>query len=314
MTGPSNAAALLGAWVAAALVVLSACGGTNGREDLPNGGDLSSANEDATVDGQAESSVPLDSGSDAVPDGAIEAAPDGALDATLGDDSGDAGFDVDIMYADAARLPHFEGGAIADSGTVEAAPPPWANWPTCACDQLASNGQDIVVDEAGTCPSFVWTRSATCDSCLRNAGCDTPPPPTWVFPPCCDVREAGAATTGPGQGIPKYDLCAALTYCAYHKYVASPNSSVVEIYCGDASLSTDCPAGKGNGVCRAEVESAFETQDPHTILLNFTSKAQGQLGSEGVEVASVLGCVSANCATQCLTAGGGATDAGGASD
>jgi hypothetical protein len=294
VSGSHNVAALFLACGLTLLGVLSACGGTTGREDLPNS---DPALQDATV--ASEASAQLDGGFDASV-AAFDATgnvADATLEGSPGDDSSNLGFDVEILYADAARLPHFEGGPASDA-TVEAEagpPPPWANWPACACDYVNPNNLSLppVPDEAGSCPTFVWTNSGACDRCIR-VNCDGPQSPgaaPFLFPPCCDLsHDGGVATSGPATGVLKFQLCGDLFSCV----LAHDNAVLLQsdLYCGRGVTTMDCEHGSASGPCKSEIEAAFETTDPTTIINNFIATDPGQgVDLSGTEVTNLLSCV-----------------------
>ena len=89
--------------MALAIFGIAGCGGTTGRPDMGSTG----------ADGGATGATATEM------DGAVEP----GVDATVGEAStGPVEFDATIMYADAARLPHFDFDAGADAGAGEAAP------------------------------------------------------------------------------------------------------------------------------------------------------------------------------------------------
>ena len=318
MSGPSNATTLLVAWVVAPLWALGACGGTTGKEDLPDVGSPYSVDQDATVDAEA---------SDASDGGFDQGTPDSGLDATLGalDGDGDSTFDVTIQYADAARLPDVVAVAESGGGMDSAAEtgPVGPTWPACGCDYVPT---DItlcpVTDDAASCASsqFVWTRSARCDQCARynceisnEIGNTTPP-----LPPCCDIPRTGnIATSGPKTGTSRYDLCVDYFSCIVRSCSGGQctQSSAVSVLCGDAG-TTDCEMGKTNGPCANEAFAAFEQNptDPSaiTFMINhFTDVTlAGKVGAAGGEVGGLYACMvqpvtNAGCYELCFSADAG---------
>jgi hypothetical protein len=286
---------------------LAACGGTSGRDDVAPPPTLGSVSADAGVD----ATVPMSD-----PDS-------GELDAE--------GFDVDIEYADAARLPHFTPSEAG--GGAEAGPPPWDLWPQCAPDGidpatgsvLLDNGGAPVVDDGyypdaswvdrhGQCASQVWTTSAACDTSLRNHTCDDPTADQY-FPPCSnlpqDASAPGAlAAGGPGKGALKYDLCASLYTCIMNYFSATGPiyTSAITPFCGfdDAGKidPQDCRKGLNSGPCHAAYEAAMETTDPNTIFSYIGNEQQGLPGNEGRQVTNVIGCLLSTSLQTCFPDGG----------
>ena len=263
------------------------CGGTTGRDDAPSPAvDLSSASVDA------------------------------GTDATLNDaakeEPVDAGFDVDIQYADAARLPHF---APMPEGGAEAGVAPWDLWPACTPDGINPATGDVILDDAGMellfdgvttpdgsspvvdyegqCATFVWTTSAACDQCIRLFQYDDPTADQY-FPPCSDLtRDASApnalAAGGPGKGALKFQLCAQMYLCILNYFSSNPSDQLyIDAFCGRGNSTQNCEFGDASGPCQGIMEEALESTDKQAIVNGTTLQTQGTPGNEGREVNRLL--------------------------
>jgi hypothetical protein len=245
--------------VALAVFGVAGCGGTTGRPDMASTG----------TDGGTTPATATEM------DGATEP----GMDATVGEAStGPVEFDATIMYADAARLPHFDFDASPDGG--EAAPPGWESWPPCACDSVqvdpAAGFPVDVSPTAGACSpqEIVWTQRPACDRCYQYVAYEGNPP----FPPCCSLRDGGTAVAGPMMGQPLFNLCGGLYSCFLNSGCWYPPGDYLACICGDAGQD-DCNAGKGNGVCEKQFEAAFQVipgsadQNIQTSLANNSAES-----------------------------------------
>ncbi|HEY4013595.1 MAG TPA: hypothetical protein VGM06_09670 [Polyangiaceae bacterium] len=299
---------LLLAWSAG--VPWIACGGTTGREGLPQQTAPTSDASDSTFENDGS----LDAGSDA----------------TLGmNDTADAAIDVAaiIMYADAARLPKVpDASVLVDAGAVVE---PWSVWPTCAPDSPIfdpTNPLQVLgesADDGGACTGFNWLAvgdagvvgdaGKACGDCLRENVCGVPVV-GGVFPPCSDLREAGTAAEGTGAGQPLFDLCASLFDCVAQTSCVGtssedPNAMTFNCYCGTAAGGACLVPGAANGPCKTQIEAAFQVAQPVTAaglsdlvsnLTNVTSSTK----RAGGEVLALFGCgIVATCDT-CFFDGG----------
>jgi hypothetical protein len=263
----------------------AACGGTTGRDGIAGNPALFEAGADAALDAVSS-------------DATVEDA--SALDAG-------AEYDVTIQYADAARLPHFDGSGMAlpDAGDgATEAQAPGANWPACACDSVDPISQADIPSDSGTCPTFVWTRNRSCDNCARMDGCG---PSQYTFPPCCDLgRDPTVASNlsqnPPRPGVLRFELCADLYDCVTRNFHPDTNTlpaqdfsvQIHTVYCGNVTQQ-DCLSKGPNGPCKDKVEAAFESQDVSKILANLTvnsstAKSAG-LAPEGPEVFATVYCI-----------------------
>jgi hypothetical protein len=303
MRRPSTALVPYAVLGAASLGLFSACGGTNGRENLPNGGNLT----DPSADGgpALDSAQPFDGGFDAAPDATLDAA---AATSEAGDDSG--AFDATILYADAARLPDVfvvESGPV-DSGPV--VPPPWASWPVCQTDTQVPYDCPLTDDAAG-CPTRVWWKNEKCDECIRAAiASDHASGSTYgTYPPCSDLHGAGPAMSpsAPDPKSSQFDLCAGLFTCVLDQCTDMTTcAKAVAIFCGTESTA-DCEGEAGPaGPCVKQVQAAYESVDPTFIVNHFeTDPIPGQVGSEGKEIGYLLQLAFINCTTYCIVADAG---------
>ena len=281
---------------------LAACGGTTGQPAV------------IVMDASVDVSVPDASANDVFDTGA---------------------FDVTLLYADAARLSGYEAsspsssdssvavnegdsgsggdGAPGDNGEadvqVEAAPPVWDTWPTCACDTL-DDLANTVVDDSGTCSTATYTQNASCDYGIRYEGpaCDTQAGYT-EFPPCCGFRDAGfpgANAVDPTHD--KFFLCGQLFTCifgpdaGFYAPLAAGHYGTDNIYypyCGDRPDGAVGVGGtwcfqdnQAQGGCKPQIEAAFETTDPKTIQAGWGKAIPvNQVGSVGGVVTALFYCV-----------------------
>jgi hypothetical protein len=308
MSRSCKTTAILAAFSLAVLEAVVACGGTNGREGLPNQGNPPPTDQDGTVVGKDGSQDAL-SGDAAGNDATVETGADGS-------------FDVTIQYADAARLPEVglgeSGGsdASAEAGVV-------INLPTCACDYIPANiALCPVPDDGGSCPTHVWTASERCDQCVRYL-CEAPGS-LFSFPPCCDIDRNAKASTGPGKGTPLFALCADVYSCAMQACsqgqcgttsTSGTTPHLSGIFCGQGVITDDCenttdPSKGPKGPCRQQIESAFQGLAPNEILLQLTSTVQAKPFSPGSEVLALVQCAIANCTQYCFSPDAGVVDSG----
>jgi hypothetical protein len=231
--------------LALAAVAAITCGGTTGRDGLPQDDD---------------------SGADAA-----ETAIDGALDAGM--------FDVAITYADRV-LPDVV--APADTG-ADGGGYPWPTCaPFVPVDQ---NGNPVPLgteadqvpgvyvdgggDEAGelrapdgsACATYGWLGSTAVDDCMtsQTAGFAHDFP---LLPPCnwC----SGVATTGPGADLPLRDLCLNLYACA----VQTGCGAVPGPYCLCGSANGPQCFQDAGGPCLVEELSVLQATNTPTSIQN----------------------------------------------
>jgi hypothetical protein len=283
----------------------AACGGTNGREDLP-----------ATPSPNAPDSAVIDA----------TIASNGGDDAAIADEAIDT--DAGIQFANPNRLPgSAQGAGSGEGGTAltgadggaEAAAPSWASWPTCIPDSLLTHPTREVPDDSGTCPTFNWTPTfgadggsdagETCDQCLRKSVCGIGTP-QGIFPPCSDLRTAGTAQQGAGMGEPLFDLCAALFTCVSQSSCtgtdpSGANADIHNCYCGTATGAACLVEGGANGVCKTQIEMADQLQpgqDITELLSAFTDLTNSVLPASrtGAEVLGLYNCARAARCAMCF--------------
>lgn len=284
-----------------------ACGGTSGREGLPQ-----ASTADLPADGGADTTAsPADGAStDAAADSTRSPAdsPAGSPAEASGDDGG---FDAGIEYADSARLPDVFAPGTADSGA--AVVNAWASWPVCAPDIpfLDDNGDLLggeATDDAGACPVYDWTALSgsdagmaagqACDECIRSNACGAASilsnAAYGIFPPCSDLRAAGTSSQGPPSlaGKPLFDLCAGLFECVLRTGCAISVSppKVVNCYCGTAKGQACLQPGAANGACMLEIEGAMQLTDPMSITGLLTDPTATAAWHAGAEVMGLFDC------------------------
>ena len=283
---------------AASAILLAACGGTTGREDLP----MESTFDDAAVS-------------------ANDGDGDAAIDATLGDagaDDGSGAFDVVILYADrvlpdVSPPPPAPPDAGADAALTGLQPCTAAGQTDCvACEGNAvgaenSGGictpteavlvqfdiQQGLANDAGASPG------SSCYSCLYNSGCidDTQYPDTGHE---CEDLPAGSFTSGSGTTASLDALCLATLRCVLGTDCAATNGGLDNCYCGPAGGSpSQCPANgpATNGACKGPETDGFIAMpnDATNTLKNFadTTEPSGMANQ-------IIICAQASSCTQCL--------------
>ncbi len=288
--------------------LLVGCQGTTGQEGLPM---PSLGVADATVDGALVAEGGAESG---VHDGG----PD------------DSGFDVEIEYADGARLLPYEASAAAPAadGGPDGGGPDYLTWPACACDSIDPQSSAERASDAGNCATFVWSSKA-CDDCIRGKALGTPDPlmyyQTAEFPPGCyyprDPSAPSALSTAPPEpGHLRYALEAAFFECMRdalsREYVAAGMSAsaamaltFLDPICNPGVSVADCikeiNAGTDGGPCVKAAEAAYETTDPSSIIMNPAYIAGPVVGLAGAHVGDLLSGimatpVTAGCIPQCF--------------
>jgi hypothetical protein len=250
------------------------CGGTTGREGLPeNDGTGSDAGTDATV-------VPDDGG---------------------GVDSG--AFDVTVTYVDRV-LPDVV--APPDTGVVEEAGYPW---PTCPPFLLVGGNGETTTDDGGpipfgseinqipaveedggeapapdgsACATYGWLGSPAIDNCVTSGFAGGGGTQDFVFfPPCNWCSDAGFASVGPGAGESLYTLCINLYVCAMQTGCGAAAGTQAVCLCGDAG-GVECILDAG-GPCAAEEMAVLQVAPGQleTALENYGSLTPLTLGNLG---------------------------------
>jgi hypothetical protein len=242
-----------------ACAVLGACGGTTGREDLPQ--------TETTAD--AETTI------------------DGTLTGDSDEEDIDSGtFDVVIRYADRTLPdviapveagPDAEGGgsgfpdcpswiALDDVGNITSDPTVASTFVPAV---FTSDGGAGEAPDASTCATFPWYSSFAEPCFLDKVAGSTDFVP---FPPCNWARSSGMAVTGPKAGASRYDNCMAL-YACIENSGCGRSGNPVSCLCGSDTVSGDCTMDPA-GPCSTDIQNAFETPDltvPNVtyILKNF---------------------------------------------
>lgn len=127
---------------------------------------------------------------------------------------------------------------------------------------------------------------ATCFSCENSAAT------CGDFVKCDQLGTLVAAAGSPAAGTPKANLCNAVVDCVRTTGCAK-GAAPIACYCGTAN-STDCQAGLGNGVCKAQMEAGEETTTPATIVQRLKNVGFGG----GVAMARI-DCDQTFCVSQC---------------
>ncbi len=315
-----------------------ACGGTSGLEGLPQPGlDASSS------DSSADATVSAADGGLAGGDSALPIGDAGSPDLGVSPTGLDAGavdgtFDADIQYADAARLPDLGTAPVVGEGGVAPAPSPWDLWPPCAPDKpitddsgdLTGESADDAGFDSGSCSTYSWTRTypkaagsgakdgggLTCDQCLRVNACGLGISTSalgltsGVLPPCSDLREAGTAAHGQGAGASLFSLCGKLFECVESTgcYTSSYPPIVQNCYCGTALGAACLQPGVADGLCKKEIEEAFQAEPTTPIpdILGHLTDLSLQTGYAGSEVMTLFDCaqVASPRCDMCFPSGG----------
>jgi len=249
-----------------------ACGGTTGREGLP----------DPSPDGGQDATVAL-----------VET---GGQDASLGTGA----FDVTILYADVV-LPDVAAPA-AEAGEAGY---PWPNCPPflpivgygsdgapvvlppdaadLAIDQIPSAyddaGQIVAAPDGSACAAYGWLGSVAIDQCTESNSSGTS---FALLPPCNWCVDAGTAAAGPGIGSPRYELCIALYQCMMRTGCAARGNSYC--ICGTPSAESGCFVDAG-GPCANEELAALEalpgSAGVETAVKNFVNDPTAMGGTCG---------------------------------
>ncbi|HZU85271.1 MAG TPA: hypothetical protein VE987_20210 [Polyangiaceae bacterium] len=277
---------------APAVSIEVACGGTNGREDLP----MDSVAGDATTVGDAADSG-VAPGADAAGDAAV--------------DVGNGAFDVVIVYAD-RELPDV--GTTPGAGDAEAG----SAWPNCPpfipvrngrpatlmtyTDQIPSDYDDagnvVPARDGGACATYPWLGSVAADHCTTSNSGDS----FVLLPPCNWCVDAGAAVQGPHAGEPRYSICMRLYSCMMQ---SGCGGNGLTCLCGSEDPTTTCPTDPHPpGPC-ADLEMGALEETPATLqdaVQNFLDTDPAFTGSCG----SLLNALFASAVSDgCLADAGG---------
>jgi hypothetical protein len=294
--------------VAAILVSLpEACGGTSGRELLPQP-TMASGNAGDAGDGSADGTV-----GDSPEDGS--ASGDDGGDSTL-QGSGNGDFDVVITYADRVLpdigAPPPQGEAGADGSSYP--------WPSCPPflpvrgDQVVSLAEStnqvpaVYTDDGGSafapdgsaCASYGWLGSLAIDECTtRNQGSLNNP----AFPPCNWCVGAGVAVQGTMAGEQRYALCLALYQCIIQ---AGCGANIGSCLCGSESTAACTGDMNPPGPC-AQLELASLEERPDSVedaLVNYVSDDPSFLGVCGSTLNAVFASASGGACFPSIDGGG----------
>jgi hypothetical protein len=274
--------------LAGAAVAAVTCGGTTGREGLPQDND----------DGTDAESV-------------VESGMTG-LDSGL--------FDVMITYVD-QFLPDIV--APADTGQDGGGSP----WPSCppfiavgpdggpvplgsalevneVPGDYAGDGGEVPAPDGSPCATYGWFGSTATDNCLLQLA---PAEGDFAFfPPCNWCADAGVASVGAGAGIALYNLCLDLYTCSLQTGCGAASAAYPSAcLCGNAS-GPDCIIDAG-GPCAAQELAALQATQAtlQTALENYAADpvaAQNNPGYCGAALnyvfqnAAELGCFPADAA------------------
>jgi hypothetical protein len=252
---------VVAALVMAAMLGGLFCGGSTGREGLPQ----QLATGEPNADGAADSTV-----------GATIGSPDTGA------------FDVVILFADRG-LPDVA-APPSDAGTAEGGAGGYP-WPDCppwvpvtngvptplaqaftlipaeyddAGDVLLTDAGKVLPDPDGSpCATYPWLGSTKADNCLVSSGSAEFVP----FPPCNWCVNAGTAVQGPGAGEARYDLCIQLYQCMVRTGCGQRDVPGVSLAASGGCLcgtnTADCDA---NGPCAKEELAAMESlSDPASL-------------------------------------------------
>lgn len=110
----------------------------------------------------------------------------------------------------------------------------------------------------------------------------------------CEAVAGNAAAGTPAAGTPKKVLCNETLDCVRDTKCAADGAAPIKCYCGTAN-PTDCQAGLGNGLCKAEIERSLETTSFNTIAQRIGNTVYG-----GGQAMARIDCDQAFCPTQCF--------------
>ncbi len=231
------------------------CGGTTGREGLP------------------------DRGSDAT----APTFPDAAdLDAGL--------FDVAIAYVDRV-LPDVTSSSTRDAAAGNPWPTCPAFIPTGPDGGAVPPGNELnqipaAYDDAGTivpasagtpCATYGWLGSTSVDSCLTSSASGWGQGDFALLPPCSWCVDAGSASQGPGAGTDRYDLCMSLYACAMQSGCGAGQDPATCL-CGAAAASSCILAPAGACVTEELAALEYRSDSVEQALSNYTQIDPSFLG------------------------------------
>jgi hypothetical protein len=258
---------------------LEACGGTNGREGLPQPNTSTAA--DAGVDGTLEAASPDGGDASEAFDTAIQYSEASLPDISPPRDAGNMQVnslplcapDIPaVLNPDGSVTPFYEGGTATLGGAGSGTP---TELPAIFTD----DGGQVLAPDGSPCATQVWLGSAACDECVRVGTGGVPNDPwhgafgTAVLPPCSDLAEAGTAAVGLGAGQTRYQLCINLYNCIMRTgcWATSPPGTLGACICSYPSAFS-CFAEGGPGPCLDEEKAALEisggTPPDQYLLLN----------------------------------------------
>jgi hypothetical protein len=271
--------------MAGAAIVAVTCGGTTGREGLPQ-----------------------DDGTDA------ESLAEGGM---AGLDSG--AFDVTITYVD-----RFLSDIVAPPDTGQEGGSPWPSCPPFMAVEAdggpvplgsalevnevpgdyAGDGGEVPAPDGSPCATYGWLGSTAADNCLLQLA--SAEGDFAFFPPCNWCADSGVASVGAGAGIALYDLCLDLYTCALQTGCGAASAAYPSAcLCGSAS-GPDCILDAG-GACAAQELAALQATQAtvQTALENYAgdpTAAQNNPGYCGAALnyifqnAADIGCFPADAA------------------
>jgi len=124
-----------------------------------------------------------------------------------------------------------------------------------ACNSSLCGDGKVDPDQGEECDP---PNQATCDStCSPVSPCRT------CEDGACDPQQAGCA----GLTGPRLQSCTALVACIRSSGCAA-GGDFGTCYCGHAN-APQCAAGRGNGLCKSQIEAAAESKDPRDVLARF---------------------------------------------
>lgn len=270
--GPRLAAAV---GVQVSFGIAFSCGGTTGREDLP----ITAAQLDATVS-DADADADLDSGEfDVVIQYADQKLPD-VVQPPAGDGGAEAGYPwpncppfiaigangepLVPVGPNGAPLSVEEGGVIPISSAADEIP--------AAYD---STGAVVAAPDGSACATYGWLGSVAIDECMT--------PFTFqvgviMFPPCNWCVDAGIATQGPGEGLPRYENCLNLYACIMSSGCYTNRSCLCTTGVSECEFDA-------SGPCATEELASLEQPTTSTGILdaleNFSDITQGDITFNG---------------------------------
>lgn len=221
-------------------------------------------------------------GREGLPDQAADAGP-AETDATLLDAGAQDFFDVGITYVDRVLPDVVPTTPIGEAGASYP-------WPTCPpfipigpdggpippgseLDQIPSEYDDsgavVPAPDGSPCATYPWLGSTAVDSCLTSSASGWGQDDFPLLPPCSWCTDAGTASQGAGAGTSTYTLCLALYTCAMASGCGASQSPSTCL-CGDASAAACIMSPQGPCATAELAALQYRSDSVEQALSNYT--------------------------------------------